>query len=217
MPVRTVRGSTWTGRFGLWLAASDRHRHEIAGVELADSWATDGHKWLQLPFDHGFAFVKDADAHRGAMAMTAGYFIAADGDGRDQMNWNPEWSRRPRGVVTYAALRSLGRSGIARIVDEGCRLADRLVSEIGELPDAEVLAPARMNQGLLRFLSEDGDHDGRTDRVVEAIRAEGTAWFGPTTWNGVRAMRVSVCNHRTTDADVDRSVDAVRRVLAQVT
>ena len=146
--------------------------------------------------------------------MTAGYFIAPDGGGRDQMSWNPEWSRRPRGVVTYAALRALGRDGIAHIVEEGCRLADRLVSEIGALPEAEVLAPARMNQGLVRFLSADGDHDRRTDAVVEAIRKEGTAWFGPTDWNGMRAMRISVCNYRTTDEDVDRTVDAVARVLA---
>jgi hypothetical protein len=95
-------------------------------------------------------------------------------------------------------------------------LADRIVSEIGALPGAEVLAPARMNQGLLRFLSPDGDHDGRTDAVIEAIRAEGTSWFGGTLWEGKRAMRVSVCNHRTTDADVDRTVEAVARVLARV-
>ena len=129
------------------------------------------------------------------------------------MNWNPEWSRRPRGVVTYAALRSLGRDGIAQIVDDGCRLAERLVGEIGALPSAEVLAPARMNQGLVRFRGDDGDHDRRTDAVTEAIRAEGTAWFGTTDWNGKRAMRISVCNFRTTDRDVDLTVAAVERVL----
>ena len=146
--------------------------------------------------------------------MTAEYLIAPDGGGRDQMHWNPEWSRRARGVVAYAALRSLGRQGIARIVSEGCRLADRLVAGLGELPGVEVLSPARMNQGLVRFLDEGGDHDGRTDAVTEAIRAEGTAWFGATTWNGIRAMRISVCNFRTTDEDVDRTLEAVSRVLA---
>ena len=201
------------GAFGLWMNASPRHRDALRGCELADSWATDGHKWLQLPFDNGFAFVKDREAHHAAMSMTAGYFIAPDGAGRDQMNWNPEWSRRPRGVVAYVALRSLGRDGIARIVDDGCRLADRLVAEIGALPGAEVLAPARMNQGLVRFLGEDGDHDRRTDAVTEAIRAEGTAWFGATDWNGKRAMRISVCNYRTTDRDVDLTLAAVERVL----
>jgi glutamate/tyrosine decarboxylase-like PLP-dependent enzyme len=204
------------GAFGLWANASAEHRDSLRGVEQADSWATDGHKWLQLPFDHGFAFVRDRDAHRAAMSMTAGYLIAPDGEGREQMDWNPEWSRRPRGVVTYAALRALGRDGIAKVVDDCCRLAGRLVSEIGALPGAEVLSPARMNQGLLRFVSPRGDHDRRTDAVIEAIRDEGTAWFGGTDWNGRRAMRVSVCNHRTSDRDVDLTVAAVARVLEEV-
>lgn len=204
------------GAFGLWMNVSDQHRHCLTGCERADSWATDGHKWLQLPFDHGFAFVRDREAHHAAMSMTAGYFIPPDGEGRDQMNWNPEWSRRPRGVVTYAALRSLGRDGLARIVDDCCRLAGRLVAGIGALPGAEILAPARMNQGLVRFLAADGDHDRRTDAVTEAIRAEGTAWFGATEWKGQRAMRISVCNHRTTDADVDETLSAVARVLAEL-
>ena len=100
------------GAFGLWMNASPEHRASLHGVELADSWATDGHKWMQLPFDHGFAFVRDREAHEAAMSMTAGYFIAADGGGRDQMSWNPEWSRRARGVVAYAALRSLGKEWV---------------------------------------------------------------------------------------------------------
>ncbi len=201
------------GAFGLWMNASPTRRDVLAGCELADSWATDGHKWLQLPFDHGFAFVRDREAHRAAMSMTASYLLAPEGTGRDPMDWNPEWSRRPRGVVAYAALRSLGKAGVARIVDDCCRLADRLVSEIGALPGAEVLSPARMNQGLVRFLAPAGDHDTRTDSVIEAVRAEGTAWFGGTTWNGMRAMRISVCNHRTSDHDVDRTVAAVARVM----
>ncbi len=202
------------GAFGLWMNASEKHRHVLHGVEDADSWATDGHKWMQLPFDNGFAFIRDRDAHRRSMTMTAGYFIAADGAGRDQMDWGPEWSRRPRGVVAYLTLKTLGREGIARFVDEGCRLADRLVTEIGALDGAEVLSSASMNQGLVRFLGADGDHDRRTDAVTDAIRAEGTAWFGATDWNGQRAMRISVCNFRTTDDDVDRTVEAVARVLA---
>lgn len=204
------------GAFGLWMNASPTQRVHLRGCELADSWATDGHKWLQLPFDNGFAFIRDREAHRAAMSIRAGYFIPPDGQGRDQMDWNPEWSRRPRGVVAYAALRALGRDGIARIVDEGCRLAHRLVQGLGALPGGEVLSPARMNQGLVRFRSPDGDHDRRTDAVTEAIRNEGTAWFGATDWNGHRAMRVSVCNHRTTDADVDATLAAVDRVLRSV-
>ena len=201
------------GAFGLWLNASPTHSAVLRGCEDADSWATDGHKWLQLPFDHGYTFVRDRDAHEASMSITAGYLIPADGGGRDPMNWNPEWSRRPRGVVAYATLRALGREGIARIVDECCRLADRLVDGIGTLPGTEVLSPARMNQGLVRFVDEGGDHDRRTDAVIEAIRAEGTAWFGGTDWNGRRAMRISVCNHRTTDNDVDVTLEAVARVL----
>ena len=201
------------GAFGLWMNASETQRACMRGVELADSWATDGHKWLQLPFDNGFVFVKDREAHHAAMSITASYFIAPDGQGRDQMNWNPEWSRRPRGVVAYAALRTMGRDGIERIVDDCCRLAEKLVSGIGALDGAEVLAPARMNQGLVRFVADDGNHDQRTDSVVEAIRAEGTAWFGPTDWNGERAMRISVCNYRTTDRDIDLTIEAVARVL----
>lgn len=202
------------GAFGLWMNASPRHRHVLQGCEQADSWATDGHKWLQLPYDNGFAFVRDAAAHRAAMAMTAGYFIAPDRAGRESMDWNPEWSRRPRGVVAYAAMRALGRDGIARLVDDCCRLATRLVDGLGELPGVEVLSRARMNQGLVRFLDPDGDHDRRTDAVTEAIRDEGTAWFGATDWNGQRAMRISVCNHRTRDADVDATLEAVGRVLS---
>lgn len=148
------------------------------------------------------------------MGMTAGYFIEADGDGRDAVFWNPEWSRRPRGMIAYAALRALGHAGMAHIVDECCRLCQRLVDEIGALETAEVLAPARMNQGLVRFLSADGNHDRRTDEVCERLRADGTAWFGTTEWKGMRVMRISVCNFRTSDADVDLSVQAVRRISA---
>lgn len=201
------------GAFGLWLATSETHCGALDGFEQADSWATDGHKWLNLPFDNGFAFVRDRKAHMEAMSTTASYFIAPDGAGRDPMDWNPEWSRRARGVTAYAALRALGRRGVAEIVDRCCRLAGRLVDELGELPGAEILAPARMNQGLIRFRGPEGDHDSRTDAIIAAVQAEGTTWFGGTTWHGVRAIRVSVCSHRTTDADVDRSVEAVARVL----
>lgn len=203
------------GAFGLWIKASPALRHHLDGCERADSWATDGHKWLNVPYDVGYAFVRDAEAHRRAMTMRASYFIDADGAGRDPMDWNPEWSRRPRGIVTWAALRSLGRDGVANIVESCCRLADRLVQEIGALDGAEVVAPAGMNQGLVRFLdpAPTPDHDGYTDRVIDALQAEGTAWFGGATWNGQRVMRISVSNHRTTDEDVDRTVDAVRRAL----
>jgi glutamate/tyrosine decarboxylase-like PLP-dependent enzyme len=201
------------GAFGLWAAASERYRHLLAGVEEADSWATDGHKWLNVPFDCGFVFCAHPLAHAAALAIDESYLVAPEGDARDQKSWNPEWSRRGRGFAVYAAIRSLGRQGIAEIVDRCCRCARRLVGEIGTLPGVEVLAEAVLNQGLVRFLDPAGDHDGRTDDVIRRIQAAGVAWFGPTTWRGRRAMRISVVNWRTSDKDVDRTVASVRAVL----
>lgn len=202
------------GAFGLWAATSDRLRHLLTGAELADSWATDGHKWLNVPYDCGLVFVAQAEAHRAAMEQSAVYRIKV-GDTRDQVDWNPEWSRRARGFPVYAAIRSLGRRGIAELVERCCQHAYRLVTEIGALPGAEVVAIPQINQGLVRFLSPDGDHDRRTDAIIEAIRAKGVAWFGGTLWHDKRVMRVSVCNWRTTDRDVDRTIDSVREVLAE--
>ncbi len=202
------------GAFGLWAATSDRLRHLLTGAELADSWATDGHKWLNVPYDCGLVFVAQAEAHRAAMEQPAVYRIKV-GDARDQVDWNPEWSRRARGFPVYAAIRSLGRRGIAALVERCCQHAHRLVTEIGALPGAEIVAAPQINQGLVRFLSRDGDHDRRTDAIIEAIRAKGVAWFGGTTWHDKRVMRVSVCNWRTTDRDVDRTIDSVREVLAE--
>ncbi|MDJ0946212.1 MAG: pyridoxal-dependent decarboxylase [Kiloniellales bacterium] len=202
------------GAFGLWAATSPRFRHLLEGVAEADSWATDGHKWLNLPFDSGFVFVADPEAHRAAFTQTASYSQPVEG-ARNQKDWNPEWSRRARGFPAYAAIRALGRAGIAGIVERCCDHAARLVGEIGALPGVEILARPVINQGLLRFLDEAGDHDRRTDAVIVRLQAEGTAWFGGTTWNGKRAMRVSVCNWRTTEDDVTRTVAAVKRVLAE--
>ncbi len=200
------------GAFGLWAAVSDQYRHLVKGIELADSWATDGHKWLNVPFDSGFVFVADPQAHSSALVQEASYKIDVEG-GRDQMNWNPEWSRRSRGFTVYTALRFLGRRGITNLVERCCGHAHRLVTGLGDLPGAEILAVPKVNQGLLRFLSADGDHDRLTDRLAEQIRDSGTAWFGTTTWNSMRAMRVSVCNWRTTDDDVDRTIACVRDIL----
>jgi glutamate/tyrosine decarboxylase-like PLP-dependent enzyme len=210
------RQGAWThvdGAFGLWAAASPKLHHLVQGAEQADSWATDGHKWLNTPFDIGFAFVAHPDAHRAAMTTRASYF-AHDAIARDQMEWNPEWSRRARGFAVYAALRSLGRSGVAELVERCTRHARRLVGEIGELQETEVLAEPIINQGLVRFLARDGDHDRRTDDVIARIQEEGESWFGGTTWRGGRAMRVSVCSWRTADADIDRALAAVRAALA---
>jgi glutamate/tyrosine decarboxylase-like PLP-dependent enzyme len=202
------------GAFGLWAATSERLRHLLAGAELADSWATDGHKWLNVPYDCGLVFVADAEAHRAAMEQSASYRIRV-ADARDQLDWNPEWSRRARGFPVYAAIRSLGRRGIAELVERCCKHAHRLVTEIGALPGAEVVALPQINQGLVRFLSADGNHDRRTDAIIEGIRVKGVAWFGGTMWNNKRVMRISVCSWRTSEEDVDRAIDSVREVLAE--
>jgi len=205
------------GAFGLWVAVSKRLQHLIKGVETADSWATDGHKWLNVPFDCGFAFVADPESHRASMSSSAAYITLA-ADARDQMDWNPEWSRRSRCFATYAAIRQLGRQGIADLVDRCCRHAHSIVTQIGSLPGAEMLWEPTINQGLVRFLDQspnatEQDHDRRTETVIEEILKTGEAFFGGTTWRGRRAMRVSVCNWRTSDEDVERVVKAVEKVL----
>jgi glutamate/tyrosine decarboxylase-like PLP-dependent enzyme len=206
------------GAFGLWAAASPRYQHLVKGVERADSWATDGHKWLNVPFDCGYAFVADREAHRNAMSYHAAYLLDDDSV-RNQLDWTPEWSRRGRAFPTYAALRQLGRKGVAELVERCCQHAHSLVTQIGILPGAEVMAEPIINQGLVRFLSSkpgasDADHDRRTDEVIAAIVASGEAFFGGTTWRGCRVMRVSVCNWQTSEQDVDRVVNAVRKILA---
>ena len=205
------------GAIGLWAAASPRFKHLVAGVQEADSWTTDGHKWLNTPYDCGYAFVAHPEAHRGSMSHRESYLIH-DTDARDQIDWNPEWSRRARGFATYAALRQLGRQGVGDLVERCCRLAHALVTRIGALPGAEVVWEPVINQGLVRFLdpspnASEEDHDRRTDAVIAAIVKTGEAYFGGTTWRGRRAMRVSVSNWRTSDADVDRVVAAVVRVM----
>jgi glutamate/tyrosine decarboxylase-like PLP-dependent enzyme len=202
------------GAFGLWANTSRRHRHLLAGVEQADSWATDGHKWLNLPFDSGMVFVAHAAAHRAAFAQDASYSVPHE-DLRNQKDWNPEWSRRGRGFPAYAAIRALGRSGIGEIVERCCAHADRLVRGIGELAGAEVVAAPVINQGLVRFLGRDGDHDRVTDEVIRATQLKGVAWLGGATWNGRRVMRISVCNWATTDEDVERTVASVAEVLRE--
>jgi len=195
------------GVFGLWASASPRYRHLLQGVELADSWATDGHKWLNVPYDCGYAFVADGEAHRAAMSHRAPYLTHA-AEARDAIDWTPEWSRRGRGVATYAALRELGRAGVAELIERCCEYARKLVNGIGALEGAEVLWEPTINQGLVRF-----GNDARTERVIAGVVQSGEAYFGATTWRGKRAMRVSVVNWRTTDEDVERAIAAVSRVL----
>lgn len=208
------------GAFGLWVAASAKHRHLVRGVELADSWTNDGHKWLNTPFDCGYAFIADADAHRGAFSHRTSYTYFVD-DARDQIDWNPEWSRRGRAVPTYAAIRQLGRLGIADLVERSCAHAHALVTRIGGLLGAEVVWEPAINQGLVRFLdprpdATSADHDRRTDETIARIVATGEAFFGGTTWRGKRCMRVSVCNWQTSANDVERAVRAAQIAIGNL-
>jgi aromatic-L-amino-acid decarboxylase len=208
------------GAFGLFARASKQKFHLTAGLELADSWATDGHKWLNVPFDCGIAIVKDRQAHREAMTISASY-IAPETQARDQIDWNPEWSRRARGFTVYAALRELGKDGVADLVDRTSRHCHAIVTEIDKIHGAKMLFEPQLNQGLVRFLdlregSAEEDHDTRTDAVIAAINATGEAFFSGTTWNGKNAMRVSVVNWRTNDEDVRRTIQAVRHVVKEL-
>jgi len=207
------------GAIGLWAAASPAYRHLTSGLSQADSWATDGHKWLNVPYDCGYAFVADAGAQRAAMSHQAPY-LTYDSGARDEMDWNPEWSRRSRGFATYAALRQLGRNGVAGMIERCCRHAHALVTGIGALPGAELLWEPVINQGLVRFLdtrpaASEADHARRTEHVIAAILASGEAFFGPSTWRGKRVMRVSVSSWQTTHEDVERVVRAVKAVLGR--
>ncbi len=200
------------GAFGLWVASSKRLRHLVKGIEKADSWATDAHKWLNVPYDSGVAFVADPESHKIAMTIPAPYKVEVD-DVRDQFEWGPEWSRRARGIPIYAALRTLGRNGVAEMIERCCDLTREFVMELDQLPGVEVLATPIINQGLVRFLDPGGDHDARTDKVISRINASGEAWFGPTLWNGMRVMRISLSNFRTTEDDIDRAVVAVKMAM----
>lgn len=203
------------GAFGLWAQASGRLRHLSDGVELADSWATDGHKWLNVPYDSGLAVVADAAAHTRAMAPPhAAYLQYSPGQGqepeRDPISWVPEASRRARGFTVYAALRTLGRSGVSALVERCCGLARRMADRLAA-GGAEVLNDVVLNQVLVRFSPAGGDPDEFTREVIRRVQADGTLWLSGTSWQGRAAMRISVSNWSTTDADADRSAEAILR------
>ncbi len=216
-PIARAAGA-WThvdGAFGLWAKTCTEKRHLVQGVELCDSWTTDAHKYLNVPYDSGLAFVRDAAAHRAAMTLSTSY-LPAGGEARDQIDWNPEFSRRARGFAVYAALRQLGRDGLTDLVRRTCRHAQTLARGIGELDGAEIVALSEFNQALVRFRAPGADeleHDRRTDAVIAAVNATGEAFFGGVTRHGRRAMRISVCNWRTSDADVARAIAAVKVAL----
>jgi glutamate/tyrosine decarboxylase-like PLP-dependent enzyme len=209
---RARESTAWVhvdGAFGLWAAAVPSLRHLTAGVEDADSWATDAHKWLNVPYDSGLALVRDPDALRAALSVSAEYLPPAGGQ-RNPSDYTPEMSRRGRGVEVWAALLSLGRTGLVELIERNCRLARRFATELSAAGYA-VLNDVVLNQVLVSF----GDSD-ITDRIVAAVQADGTCWCGGTVWHGRPAMRISVSSWATTDDDVSRSVEAITKVAQSV-
>lgn len=200
------------GAFGLWAATSPRYRHLVSGVEAADSWGCDGHKWLNVPYDSGYAFCVHPEAHAAAMSYTASY-LAGQGQGpiRHPSDFVLESSRRARGFATYAAIRELGRSGVADLVDRCCALARRFADGLGAAPDVRIGNDVVLNQVLVRF----ADSDAITDEVIAAVQHSGVCWMAGTTWHGQRFMRISVSSWRTTERDVDRSIDAILAAASQ--
>lgn len=195
------------GAFGLWAAAAPARAHLAAGFAEADSWATDGHKWLNVPYDSGITFCRNPEHLRGAMAATAAYL--AQSDQRQPMNYTPEMSRRARGVEIWAALRSLGRAGLADMIERNCRAAARFAAGLDQA-GYRVLNQVELNQVLVSF----GEAE-TTRRVIAGVQNDGDCWCGGTVWQGQTAMRISVSSWATTEADVDRSLAAILRV-AQV-
>jgi glutamate/tyrosine decarboxylase-like PLP-dependent enzyme len=192
------------GAFGLWAAVPPRLRHLVRGIERADSWSTDAHKWLNVGYDCGFVAVRDPEAHRAAMSASAAYLMRSDE--RESWEWVLDSSRRARGFMLYAALRSLGRAGVEALVERCCALASGIADGLRDTEGVEVLNDVVLNQVLVRF----GD-DERTRSVISRVQADGTAWMGGTVWRGSAAMRISVSNWSTTEADADRTVDAILR------
>ncbi len=194
------------GAFGLWAAASPVLAPLVAGMDRADSSATDAHKWLNLPYDSGIAFVRDADALRAAMAITAAYLPTASA-ARNPADYTPELSRRARGVEVWAALRTLGRVGVAELIERNCHQARRFAQALAAAGH-EVLNEVVLNQVVVAF----GDA-ATTERAIAALQADGTCWCGVTHWRGRTAMRISVSSWATTDADVERSLAAMERAV----
>jgi glutamate/tyrosine decarboxylase-like PLP-dependent enzyme len=211
----TERSGAWLhvdGAFGIWAAASPRFRHLVAGIERADSWTTDAHKWLNVPYDSGIVLCRHPESHRAAMTTSASYLIQDEGarQVRDELDWVPEFSRRARGFAVYAALRSLGRRGLTALVERCCDGAVRFASAITELEGVELLNEVVLNQVLFRFES-----DERTDEILRLVQDDGRIWLGGTSWDGRKAIRFSVSNWQTDDAEIDLAVQAFAQAAGQ--
>lgn len=203
------------GAFGLWAAASPSRRHLVDGVGLADSWATDGHKWLNVPYDSGLVFVRHEAAHRAAMSLAASYLVRGEHEERHGMDWVPESSRRARALPIYVTLRSLGRRGTADLVDRCCSLAVRMAGLLAAEPRISILNEVVLNQVLVRVgpASPDAAADEATRRLVSTVQAGGVCWAGGTRWHDMDAMRISVSNWGTTEDDIERSVESILRTI----
>lgn len=197
------------GAFGLWAAAVPELRSQVRGIETADSWATDAHKWLNVPYDSGLAIVKDAAPHRAAMSMKASYLQRDTAEERVGMDWAPESSRRARVLPIYALIRSLGADGVADIMRRNCALAQRMAARLSHADCVSVLNEVVLNQVLVHFNS-----DETTRAVISRVQAEGTCWAGGAVWQGKQVMRIAVSNWSTTEADIDRSADAILRCFS---
>jgi glutamate/tyrosine decarboxylase-like PLP-dependent enzyme len=193
------------GAFGLWAAVSPTRRGLLRGFEQADSWATDGHKWLNVPYDCGIAAVADRSAHRSAMTSTSAYIPAHDEDIPWGFDWTPEFSRRARGVPLYASLRSLGRAGLAKMIDGSCDRAEQIANRLAEADGVEILNDVVLNQVLVRF----DDDDQATNAAIERTQQDGTCWLSGSTFRGQAVMRVSVVGWQTTASDANRAAEAI--------
>ena len=208
-------GAAWChvdGAFGLWAAAAPGRAALCAGVDGADSWALDAHKWLNVPYDGALAIVRDPAPLNAAMALTGAYLTVAGEAERNGADWAPEASRRARAFPMWAALRSLGRDGVAELVERDCRLAARIAERLAGEAGVAILADVVLNQALVRF----GDDDAATEAVIARVQAEGTCWVGGTRWKGRAAMRISVSGWQTMEADADRSADAIAAAWAAI-
>ncbi len=206
------------GAFGLWARACPGRAHMATSVEDADSWATDGHKWLQTPYDSGYAIVRDADAHRRAMTISASYLPLASGSDRDPSHFVPELSRRARGFATWALIKHFGRAGIAAMVERHCQLAHRIADGLAAEPGLAVLNEVVLNQIIVRFGTEASPElgDSLTRRTIQSIQANGTCFMGGAQWQGRWVMRISVISAPTTKDDADQTIEAVRRAWRAV-
>jgi glutamate/tyrosine decarboxylase-like PLP-dependent enzyme len=206
------------GAFGLWAAAVPELRADVAGLERANSWATDAHKWLNVPYDSGLAIVVDPAPHRAAMGLRASYLQRGDDEERLGMDWVPESSRRSRVLPLYALLRALGGNGVRDLVRRTCGLARRMASRLGGTPGVHVMNEVVLNQVLVQFDGVGGTNADETTRTVIArVQADGTCWAGGALWQGRQAMRISVSNWSTTQVDIDRSADAILAIYRSLT